>query len=176
MRLAPQVSVKEPIYEKQRFASSQSAGTRARWQKSRMRHRSRGADRAPPPTPGRKRGKAPKGGQGAQCLPCSTAARSRGCTLCSSGAPHRAAVSQRRATAGATEAGSRGTWVRRVRDWRPRSAPLAAEAKKGPPPATRLRAPASRSLRARPRAAEGEGRLRARAPSSDAQTSLKSLN
>lgn len=81
---------------------------------------------------------------------------------CSSGAPHRAAVPQRRASAGAPEAGSRGTWVRGGRDRRPRHPPLAADAKKGPPPASRPRAPASRSSRARPRAAEGEGRLRAR--------------
>lgn len=81
---------------------------------------------------------------------------------CSSGASHRAAVPQRRAAAGATEAGSRGTWVGGGRDLRPRHPPLAADAKKGPPPASRPRASTSRSSRARPRAAEGEGRLRAR--------------
>lgn len=90
------------------------------------------------------------------------AARSRGRTLCSSAALHRAAVPQRRAAAGATGAGSRGMWVRGGRDLRSRNPAPAAEAKKGPPPASRPRAPASRSSRARPRTAEGEGRLRAR--------------
>lgn len=58
--------------------------------------------------------------------------------------------------------GQQRTWVRGGRDRRPRYPPLAADAKKGPPPASRPRVPASRSSRARPRAAEGEGRLCAR--------------
>lgn len=128
-----------------------------------MSHRSPSPDRAPPP--GEKAWKSPQRWPGARGvyparLPRG-AAGSRGRTRLS-GAPHRAAIPQRRAAAGSTEVGSRGTWVRGGRDRRPRHPPLAADAKKGPPPASRPRAPASRSSRARPRAAEGEGRLRAR--------------
>lgn len=91
------------------------------------------------------------------------AARSRGRRLCRSGAPHGAAVPPRRAAAGATEAGSRGTWVRGGPSaGHPTHPPAADATQEGPPPASLPRAPASRSPRARPKAAEGEGRLRAR--------------
>jgi hypothetical protein len=162
VRLAPQLSVSEPIYEKQWFASSQSACTRARGAEESNAPPFPGRPPRPPPHLGRK---PPKVAGARSVYPAwlpRGAARSRSRTLCSSGAPHRAAVPQRRAAAGATEAGSRGTWVRGGRDRRPRYPPLAADAKKGPPPASRPRVPASRSSRARPRAAEGEGRLRAR--------------
>lgn len=131
-----------------------------------MHHPSPGADRAPPPNPRESPEKPPKATGTRSVYPARLprgAARSLGRTLRPSGAPHRAAVSQRRVAPGATEAGCKGTRVQGGRDPRPRHPPLAAHAKeKGPPPASRPRAPASRSSRARPRAAEGEGRLRAR--------------
>lgn len=179
VRLAPQLSVSEPIYEKQRIASSQSTCTTARWRSSRMHHRSPGADRVPPPNLRESPVKPPKAAGARSVYPARLprgAARSLGRTLRPSGAPHRTAVSQSRVTPGAPEAGCKGTRVRGGRDWRPRHPPLAAHAKeKGPPPASR-RAPPRPAARARGR---GQPRGRggcARAPSSDAQTSLNSFN
>lgn len=116
-----------------------------------------------PPSPSRE--KAPKGSRGAQCLPGSTAPGS-----CLFPGPH--SLFERRAPPSSSP--SEESRSRRHRSGqqgnvgprRPGSAAAlstpAADAKKGPPPASRPRAPASRSSRARPRAAEGEGRLRAR--------------
>lgn len=58
-------------------------------------------------------------------------------------------------------AGERGSEEARV-PVTPLTPPAADATQEGPPPASLPRAPASRSPRARPKAAEGEGRLRAR--------------
>lgn len=129
-------------------------------------HGSRSVGRDPP---GESAQEAPEGSRGAQCLPCSTAPGSSFLWPQTVGAARptelpslRGKPQQEPLKRAAGERGSRrlGSAAAPPTPGRPRM--LREE---GPPPASNPRAPDSRSFaraRARPRAAEGEGRLRAR--------------